>query len=208
MRLDSGTSRASRAASPARPAARRSPRPAGGTARGRRTSIERPPYIANVSRLPTAKLRRRNRPSGSIGSARARLVPRGTRRAAGRPPSIGHQHLRRCSSPTVRLADQRRAPARRARTRTARRPRQSTRRVRRAPARAPGTATRHEHERDDDERDVDGEDQPPRRGVDQPAADERADDRRDRPPTPSTSRSRRRAPRPGRRRRSPPARSA
>ena len=66
-----------------------SPPPAGGRARGRRTSMPSPPYIAKVSRLPTAKLRRRKRPSGSIGCGGPRLVDEEGGEQQRRPRSAG-----------------------------------------------------------------------------------------------------------------------
>ena len=82
---------------------------------------ERPRRSTNVSRLPRQKLRRRNRPSGSIGSRRARLVARGTRASSATPPPSGIDH-RRARPAQPRLLDQRERRARRARPRTSRAP--------------------------------------------------------------------------------------
>ena len=163
-----------------------------------------PPYIANVSMFPTAKLRRLNRPSGSIGAGVRRSCSTNTP-SRSRPPSPG-THTCGLLQPTHRLADQRQHRPGEAEERE-RGAEPVDRRVRR-PRRPRRHCDRHDHQRGDHERDVHGED---------PAATtrRRRDTRRRAarsrsrcPTTPSTSRSRRRAPRAGTRPRSPPASSA
>ena len=138
--------------------------------------------------MPTAKLRRRNSPSGSIGSRRARLVQQEQRRSTTMPPISRHEHLRRAPA-GVRLADQR--EHRPGEPERAQQPRRASRRARRAPARARAAGPRCATSTSVaiDERHVDRRRSSatrPRRS----ASRRRAARRPSRcPPTPSTSRS-------------------
>ena len=94
------------------PPAPSSRRPAAGTRSGRRTACSSPAYIANVSAFATAKLRRRNRSSGSIGcGVRSSWTMNAPNSAT--PPSSGRR--RRGLAPAVqRLLDQPEREARQA----------------------------------------------------------------------------------------------
>ena len=155
--------------------ARRSPRPAAGTARGRRTSRSARRTSRTSARLPIAKLRRLKSPSGSIGA--------GVRCSCTRKSAEQHDagerrpHTSSCSS-RRRAGGSARAPARRGR-RTSGRRRASRRGACATPRSRAGTGDGDQHQRERDERDVDREDQAPRDRVHEIAADERPDHRRD-----------------------------
>ena len=84
----------------------------------KKNRIARPAYIANVSMFPAEKLRRRNSPSGSIGSLARDSYSKEGRRAAAIAGDQRHEHGR-ARPPQPRLLDQREHRTRRARPRTA-----------------------------------------------------------------------------------------
>ena len=148
----------------ANPAARaRSPATSWRNRTSRKKVMLSPPYIAKVCTLPNAKLRRLNRPSGSIGD---RVCCSCTTNVLSRtsPPSAG-AHTSGLLQPSTgwRIS----ASTGPARPNNVSRASQSAR-VRRPVA---GRGRRpDEHQRRNDERDVDGEDQPPGDGVDEKPA--------------------------------------